>query len=259
VTVDNDNNMELSASNPLKAVLARSRTTFWSVGLFSCAVNILMLTGPLFMLQVYDRVLASRSVPTLFALFGLVAGLYIFLGLFDFIRTKALSRIGYRLDIELSSVVKKVWLFSSLYGDRIKARPVSDLTALRQFLCSNGLLALCDLPWVPIYLAVVYLLHVWLGLLATAGAIIVITATLINEWTTKKPISEASSWELQDAKFAEGTTRNADKRHLVIPNWLEADRSSSPHLQRRSVCWCSQECLRWGLTLPFIRKYHLVQ
>lgn len=204
------NGIHHAHSNPLKEALNKSRATFWSVGLFSCAVNILMLTGPLFMLQTYDRVLASRSVPTLVALFGLVAALYLFLGLFDFIRTKALSRAGYRLDVELAALAKKVWVFSSLISGGARARPINDLATLRQFLCSNGLPALFDLPWVPIYLAIVYLLHVWLGLLATAGAIIVITATFINEWITKKPIGEASAWELQDAQFAESSSRNAE-------------------------------------------------
>lgn len=199
---------DYSGLNPLKEALNKSRTTFWSVGLFSCAVNILMLTGPLFMLQVYDRVLTSGSVPTLVALFGLVAALYLFLGLFDFIRSKALSRVGYKLDVELAALTKKVWIFSGLTPSR--TRPINDLANLRQFLCSNGLPALFDLPWVPIYLAIVYLLHLWLGLLATAGAIIVITATLINEWITKAPISEASLWELKDTQFADVTNRNAE-------------------------------------------------
>ena len=78
--------------NPVSHLVRKSRATFWGAALFSCAVNILMLTGPLFMLQVYDRVLASRSVPTLVALFALVAALYTFLGLFDFIRSRVLSR-----------------------------------------------------------------------------------------------------------------------------------------------------------------------
>lgn len=196
--------------NPLKDALKQSRSTFWSVGLFSCAVNILMLTGPLFMLQIYDRVLASRSVPTLVALFGLVVVLYLFLGLFDFIRTRALSRAGYRLDVDLMTVVSKVWIVTGLTQGRVKTRPINDLSLIRQFFCSNGLPALFDLPWVPIYLAIVYLLHVWLGLLATVGALIVITATFLNEIIIKKPLGEASMWELQESHFAEVSNRNAE-------------------------------------------------
>ncbi len=196
--------------NPLKDAINKSKTTFISVALFSAAVNILMLTGPMFMLQVYDRVLASRSVPTLVALFSLVAGLYLSLGFFDFIRSRTLSRAGYRLDTEMMVLTKKVWIFSGIAGGKASARPLSDLSTIRQFLCSNGLPALFDLPWVPIYLIIVYLLHFWLGLLATAGAIIVIIATIITELITKKPIGEAMTWEIQDAKFADASNRNAE-------------------------------------------------
>ncbi|MEM7198180.1 MAG: ABC transporter transmembrane domain-containing protein, partial [Pseudomonadota bacterium] len=202
--------VDSSTTSPLKDALVRSRLTFWSVGLFSCAVNVLMLTGPLFMLQVYDRVLASGSVPTLVALFGLVAALFLFLGMFDFIRTKALSRAGYRLDTELSSLTNKAWIYSGLFPGLARSRPLNDLASLRQFLCSNGLPSLFDLPWVPVYLVVVYLLHFWLGVLATAGAAIVITTTIINELITKRPISEATSFELRDGQFAEASNRNAE-------------------------------------------------
>ncbi len=196
--------------NPLGQALRKSRAIFISVAVFSAAVNILMLTGPMFMLQIYDRVLASRSVPTLVALFALVAGLYLSLGFFDFIRNRALSRTGFRLDTELMALTKKVWIFTGISGGKVQARPLNDLSGIRQFLSSNGLPALFDLPWVPFYLAIVYILHTWLGLLATAGAIIVIIATTINELITKKPIGEAINWELQDAQFADASNRSAE-------------------------------------------------
>ena len=196
--------------NPVKNILYQSRSSLWSAGLFSCAVNLLMLTGPVLMLQVYDRVLASRSVPTLVALFALVVMLYGFSGFFDFIRNRLLSRTGYRLDVELSSLTKKAWIYSGLHSERGKIRPLNDLATLRSFLCSSGLLALFDLPWMPLYLMVVYLLHPWLGLLATAGAIIVVSATLVNEWITKKHIGEATAHELQDLRFSENTHQNAE-------------------------------------------------
>lgn len=199
-----------SDRDPLALALRKSRSTFLSVGLFSAAVNVLMLTGPLFMLQVYDRVLASGSVPTLVALFGLVAALYAFLGLFDFIRNKALARTGYRLDVELAGLAKKAWVSAGLSGGGDRLRPVQDLSTLRQFLASNGLPALFDLPWVPVYLAIVWLLHPWLGLLATVGAVVVIIVTGINEWMTKKPIGEAAGWELADNRFGEQANRNAE-------------------------------------------------
>lgn len=201
--------VSVSQVNPLREVLRQSRSALAHVGVFSCAVNLLMLTGPLFMLQIYDRVLASRSVPTLAALFGLVVGLYLFLGLFELIRTRTLSRIAHDLDTRLSAPVLLAWFRSRLSGARQTGRPVQDLGVLRQFLTSSGLPALFDLPWVPVYLAVVYLLHVWLGLLATAGAIIVIVATVINEQITKKQLSEATGWEVRDSQFSSSAFRDA--------------------------------------------------
>ena len=169
-----------------------------------------MLTGPLFMLQIYDRVLTSRSVPTLVALFGLVVGLYAFLGVFDFLRARVLSRIGYRFDVELADVTNRYWIFSGLRRNSNSARPLNDLTVLRQFMSSSGLPALFDLPWIPIYLAIVYLLHVWLGLLATAGAIVVIIATVAGELLTKRAIAESGAWDLRDQNFCESSSRNAE-------------------------------------------------
>ena len=162
------------------------------------------------MLQVYDRVLTSRSVPTLVALFALVVGLYLFLGLFDLIRSRVLSRIGYKLDVELAGITKRHWIFSCLAKGKTTARPLSDLTSIRQFMASNGLPALFDLPWIPIYLAIVFLLHFYLGLLATVGAAVVITATIVGELITRKPIAESVSWDLRDQNFSESSNRNAE-------------------------------------------------
>lgn len=162
------------------------------------------------MLQVYDRVLTSRSVPTLAALFALVVCLYLFLGLFDYLRVKILSRIGFRLDVELSAVANKRWVYSGIHSSISGFRPLSDLTTVRQFLGSHGFPALFDLPWIPFYLAVVFLLHPWLGFLATGGAVIVILATVLSEVLTRRPLSEASSFELQDTNFSEKTKRSAD-------------------------------------------------
>ncbi|MEM7215408.1 MAG: type I secretion system permease/ATPase [Pseudomonadota bacterium] len=196
--------------NPVEKVVAKSRGALLSSALFSCAINILMLTGPLFMLQVYDRVLTSRSVPTLITLFALVVALYLFFGFFDFIRSRILSRIGFRLDVELGTIAKRNWIFSGLGKGQATSRPLRDLTVIRQFMGSNGLPALFDLPWMPIYLAIVYLLHVKLGLLATAGAAVVVAATVVSELITKKPVMESSRWDLSDQNFSESSNRNAE-------------------------------------------------
>ena len=202
--------LEQRASRTLSAVFFDMRGAFIGVALFSFVVNILMLTGPLFMLQVYDRVLTSRSVPTLLALFGLVAAMFLFMGFFDLLRQRVLSRIGMRLDTKLMGQSFKTWVYQGL-GDRFSnARPLSDLTTLRQFMSSPGIPALFDLPWAPIYLAIVYLLHVQLGLLATVGALVVLVVALSNEYFTRNPMAEASVHELQASAFADRSHRNAE-------------------------------------------------
>ncbi|MEM6463397.1 MAG: type I secretion system permease/ATPase [Pseudomonadota bacterium] len=202
--------MPHNVPNPLVSAFHSLKTALLSVGLFSMAINLLMLTGPLFMLQVYDRVLASRSIPTLLALFLMVAVLYLFLGLFDFIRSRILSRSGYRLEVELMGEANRKWIFAGLETSAATARPIEDLGVIRQFFCSNGPPALFDLPWVPVYLGLVFMLHVWLGLVAALGALIVIVATIVNELVTRKPIAETTMADFREARFAESENQDAE-------------------------------------------------
>ncbi|MFK5980620.1 MAG: type I secretion system permease/ATPase [Rhizobiaceae bacterium] len=202
--------MKNPVENPINVVLSQSKKAIWGVALFSCVVNLLMLTGPMFMLQVYDRVLTSRSVPTLVALFVLIVVLFSFLGLFDFLRTRILSRVGTKLDIDIMALANKAWIYVGLAAAQRKYRPISDLTVIRQFIGSPGPLSLFDLPWVPFYLAIVYMLHFQLGLLATASAIVVVILTIVNDLYTKKLIAESSQAEFQDHDFSELSNRNAE-------------------------------------------------
>ena len=180
------------------------------VALFSAAVNLLMLTGPIFMLQIYDRVLTSGSVPTLVALFGLVAALFAMMGLFDLVRTRILSRVGHGIDETLAPVAFRTWLARSLGGHAPGYKPVQDLTTLRGFIASPTMLALFDLPWFPIYLGVVFMLHVQLGLLALAGAAVVLVLALLNEWTTARAAAAGARGEVAEARFAEQAQLGAD-------------------------------------------------
>ncbi len=196
--------------NAYSSVLRSFRVDLLRVALISLAVNLLMLTGPLFILQIFDRVLPSRSVPTLVTLFGLVAVLYIFLGLFKLLRSKALSRMSTRIDADLMDVANKVSILAGLNSTQKTIMPIADLTIIRKFFSSAGASSLFDLPWVPVYLTVVFLLHVWLGLLATAAVVIVIVLAVINEVATKRSISDASLWEFVNADFSETSRRNAE-------------------------------------------------
>lgn len=186
------------------------RGGFLAVAALSFVVNLLMLTGPIFMLQVYDRVLTSRSVPTLVVLLGLAVALYAMMGLFDFLRTRILSRLAHWIDNELSAPAFRSWMTRAVAGGASGYKPLQDIAVLRGFLSSPTMLALFDLPWFPIYLGVVFLLHVQLGLLATAGAVVVIALTLANEWLTARSTAAATKAEIAESRFTEHTQRSAD-------------------------------------------------
>ena len=153
-------------------MLSACRTAFLGVGLFSGISNLLMLTGAFFMLQIYDRVLSSGSVPTLVVLAVLVAGLFTALAIIDLIRARILVRIGASLDEDLSArvydTIMRLPLKAGNRGDGLQ--PLRDLDAIRSFLSSLGPTALFDLPWMPVYLAIIFAFHYMLGLTALVGA-----------------------------------------------------------------------------------------
>ena len=200
----------MSANSVFTAAARRLRGTLLLVGFFSGCVNLLMLTGPMFMIQVYARVLTSRSVPTLTALFALVAGLYVFLALFDLVRTRILSRAGYWLEQRAMEATFQAYIFRGLSADKRDYRPLADLATVRGWLGSPGPLAFFDLPWFPIFLLVVALMHPLLGLLACVGALVVVVLALANQWATRGALGESARGELAESRFAADTERNAE-------------------------------------------------
>jgi ATP-binding cassette, subfamily C, bacterial exporter for protease/lipase len=195
---------------PLREGLKAARFGYVAALVLSLAINLLMLTGPLFMLQVYDRVLASRSIPTLIALLVLISVLYAGMAIFEFVRSRVLSRIAHGVDAKVAPELFQYWLQKSAGGATPGYRPLTDLSALRSFLSSPYLIALYDLPWFPIYLGVVFILHPWLGYLSIAGAVVVAVLALLNEWVTGKTTGEASQMEIVENRFADEAQRNAD-------------------------------------------------
>ena len=194
--------------------LTRLRRSFVGVGLFSAAVNILMLTGPIFMLQVYDRVLSSGSVATLQALYAIVVVLFVFLGIYDFLRTRLLSRAAYRLDQDVGPAAHDLWVRSALQETPTLARPLNDLAVVRGFLPGPAMLGLFDLPWIPLYLAVVFVIHVWLGWLALAGLGVVTVLALLNQWMTRKHHAQSMRMDGAESFFVDQNRRNAE---AIVP------------------------------------------
>lgn len=195
----------------------RLKRSFWLVGVFSALVNILMLTGPMFMLQVYDRVLSSGSVPTLQGLFLIVVVCFAFLGFYDFLRVRLLSRGAYRLDQEVGASAFDIWMRSGLGHLDVPARPLNDLATLRSFLPSPAMLGLFDAPWIPFYMMVVFLVHPWLGFLTLGGLGVVVAAALFNQLATKKAYAQAMSMDGAESFFVEQTRRNAES---IVPQGM---------------------------------------
>src|SRR4030088_2892056 len=161
--------------------LRACRSAFLGVGAMSCMINLLYLTGSIFMLEVYDRVLPSRSIPTLVGLIILAGGLYIAQGVLDLIRGRILVRIGTSLDEALNArVFETVVRLPLMVGGRNEGlQPLRDLDNVRSFLGGMGPEALLDLPWLPFYLAICFAFHVMIGLTALVGAIILVCPTLV--------------------------------------------------------------------------------
>lgn len=183
-----------------------------AVGIFSGAVNILMLTGSLFMLQVYDRVLPSRSVPTLVGLAILVGVLYVFQGILDFVRGRVLSRVGASLDEELSAPVFKAGLLQPLNGHASAngTQALRDLDQLRGFLSGSGPTALFDMPWMPLYLGLCFAFHFWIGITALGGALVLIALTIATELFSRDATKAATSLGAKRLSIAEAGRRNAE-------------------------------------------------
>lgn len=201
-----------AASNPYRTAQNALRPALVSVLAFSAVVNVLMLTGSVYMLQVYDRVLSSGSVPTLMALFGIVVILYAFLALYDFLRSRILSRAAFHLDHQLGQQAFHRWLNSGLPDDghAANAQPLRDLESIRHFVSSPAVTALLDLPFVPLFLAVLFIIHPWLGMLTVAGAIIAGGIALLNRALSKTPTAQSALMEGGEREFADRGRRSAE-------------------------------------------------
>ncbi|MEP2715072.1 type I secretion system permease/ATPase [Pseudophaeobacter sp.] len=180
--------------NELIACRRESRGLYWAVGIFSVFVNLLMLTGPLYMMQVYDRVLGSGSEATLVALSLLVLFLYGMMGLLDYVRGRVLARIGARFQARLDKrVFDAAVRRSAVAQDPVAQTATGDLEAIQRLLSSPVLGAAFDLPWTPFFLAGIALFHPWLGLLALGGGALLVVIALLNQAFSRAPLQQAAA------------------------------------------------------------------
>ena len=195
----------------LPGVLWSFRREFMVVGVFSMVVNLLMLTPTLYMLQVFDRVMLSQSLTTLTVLSLLTLFLFGVMAFAEWARSLLLVRTGVRLDQALSQRVFKASFLSYLNpADTAPAKAFTDLTVLRQFMTGNGVFAFFDMPWIPIYLGVLFLLHPWLGVVAILFALVQGGIALFGHNVSKQAQLQAGQAQSQAQNFLQSKLRNVE-------------------------------------------------
>ena len=196
---------------PLIHALADYKKILISVGCFTALINILMLVPSIYMLQVYDRVLSSQNTTTLAMLSLMVVGFFIFIGTLETVRSFIVIRIGSQLERRFNQQVYRAAFERNLFSGQPHAgQALGDLTLIRQFVTGPALFAFFDAPWFPVYLAVIFLFSPWLGLMATAGALLLIALAWINEVMTRKALGRASLYSLQSSQLATSHLHNAE-------------------------------------------------
>ena len=177
----------------------------------SVTSNILMLSGSVFMLQVYDRVLPSRSVPTLVALTGLIVILFAFYALIEWIRSRMAGRLGGVIHDRFAEELFPATVRTNRFGsDAMRANPIHDLDVVRGFISGPGALSLLDVPWIPIYLGLAFLLHPWLGTLALAGGLLISALLVINELHSRRPALATTMAAGERTALAQDAASNAE-------------------------------------------------
>jgi len=204
-------NQKKAEIKELKNAIMESKKSFIVVGFFSFFVNLLMLVPPLYMLQLYDRVITSRSEDTLIMLTLLVVVLFITMSLLEIVRSKILIRIGNKLDSILSQrVFDSLFELANKHPGKATSMPLNDLTQVRQFMTGNGVFAFFDAPWIPIYIAVLFFFHPIFGYFAIFAAIVLLCFTIINEYSTKTKLAEANGASRESSIFVDSNLRNAE-------------------------------------------------
>jgi PrtD family type I secretion system ABC transporter len=218
-------------SKQLSAAFASVRGTFLATGVFSLFINLLMFVGPLYMLQVYDRVLTSRNEMTLIMLTGIALGMLAVFGALELVRSRVLVRVGCQIDRRLKDRVFDGVFANTRSGGGGSAQALRDLDSVREFLTGAGLIAFFDAPWVPLFLAVVFLFHPLLGLVALVGALIILGLALANELATRSPLGEAYRASSTANGFVHTSLRNAEVVHAMGMRAGVRARWSDPHAQ----------------------------
>jgi PrtD family type I secretion system ABC transporter len=219
----------------IRAAIRASKRAFQATGVFSLVINVLMLAGPLFMLQVYDRVMTSGSMPTLIGLALMTAALYAIIGVLELVRTRVIVRIGVEVDNRLGDRIFQASLKRSLTGQGNSLQALRELDSLRQFIAGPGPLTFFDAPWTPIYILVIFLTHWTLGIVATLGAILLMIIAWTSETSSRQPLGQAGKAAARSLELAETGQRNAEA--ITAMGMLGAYRARWQQANGEALAW----------------------
>jgi ATP-binding cassette subfamily C exporter for protease/lipase len=197
--------------NEITEALVKFKKVFYTIAAFTACVNILMLVPSIYMLEVYDRVLASRNETTLYMLSIMVLGLFALISVLEYIRSMVVIRIGAKMDSFLNNRVYTAAFEQNLRSTGVNAgQALNDLTTIRQFVTGNGMFAFFDAPWFPIYLLVIFVFNFWMGLFALVSVILLVALAWLNEIVSRKPLAEANTTAIRSSNVATNNLRNAE-------------------------------------------------
>lgn len=197
--------------NELRRALGECKSYLWFTALFSACVNILYLAPTLYLIQVYDRVLLSTSIPTLLFLTAVTVLALATLAGLDLVRSVVLTKMGVRLDRMLSARIYQALMDHAISGQgQGRGQIIRDFDTVRQFLTTNTIHTIFDVPWTPIYIFVAFLLHPLLGAVSLFFVVILLMLAILNEWITRKELAEANAAAMKNYGFTEASLRNAE-------------------------------------------------
>jgi ATP-binding cassette, subfamily C, bacterial EexD len=247
--------MRLPPSELARAI-HHCRDSFWSAAVFSLFINLLMLMPPIYMMQVYDRVLGTNSTSTLIMLTLLATALFIVLGALEWVRSQILIRVSARFDVLLNERLYRAMFRQALVnGGKSSAQPLSDLLALRQFLTGNGLFAFFDAPWIPVYVGLLFLFHTTFGLVAVISAILLTLLAIWNERATHDDLEQANRVSVESSNITSRNLRNAEVVYALgmLPDLM----ASWKEKQQRLIMLQANASQKAGLITALSKTYRL--
>ncbi|UEM24581.1 type I secretion system permease/ATPase (plasmid) [Skermanella mucosa] len=231
-----------TSGNDLKQALSACRSAFLVVALFTLIINLLMLTSPIYMMQVYNRVLTTGRIETLLLLTGLAAAALLLLGALDTLRTAVTVRIGGWLNSRLGPVLLSASVRARLQGDPAGAQPLRDLAQIQNFIATQGLTVFFDAPWTPIFIGLIWILHPTLGMVAVGSACVLLVLSVANDLMTREPNKAASAAQIIANQRAEAAIRNAEvvRAMGMLPalteRWRDVNGKSLDATRRAAEC-----------------------